>query len=101
IEILVQSPFLALSLPTETLSSSVSVMRALSSVTLFSSDNTSSSSQSYVSAMRPLFLPEDELRVEALELRMASLALTLWYLPLNSLVCLGSGLFSNERRSFD
>ncbi|GJW45814.1 hypothetical protein Tco_0077460 [Tanacetum coccineum] len=50
-----------------------SAIRALTSVTSFSSDNTSSSSQSYVSAMRPLFLLEDELGAEALELRGASL----------------------------
>ncbi|GJX35544.1 hypothetical protein Tco_0247101 [Tanacetum coccineum] len=92
---------MALSLPTETLSSSVSAMRALTSVTSLSSNDTSSSSQSYVLAMRPLFFPEDELGVEALELRRANLALTLLYLALKSLVCLGSGLYSDEWRSFD
>ncbi|GJR80710.1 hypothetical protein Tco_0151495 [Tanacetum coccineum] len=79
----------------------MSAMRALTLVTLFSLDDTSSSSQSYVSAMRPLFLPEDELGVEALEPMRASLALTLWYLASKSLVCFGLGLFSDERRSFD
>ncbi|GJW51185.1 putative reverse transcriptase domain-containing protein [Tanacetum coccineum] len=67
---LVQSPFLALSLPIETFSSLVT--------------------------MRPLFFPEEELEAEALELRRASLALTLWYLASKSLICLGSGLFSDE-----
>ncbi|GKG64907.1 hypothetical protein Tco_0665781, partial [Tanacetum coccineum] len=36
-------------------------------------DDTYSSSQSYDSAIRPLFLPEDELEAEAPELRRASL----------------------------
>ncbi|GKE10122.1 hypothetical protein Tco_1413673 [Tanacetum coccineum] len=76
----------------ETLSSSARSIRALTSVTSLSSDDTSSSSQSYVSTIRPLFLPEYELGAEALELRMASLALTLLYLALKSLVCVDSGL---------
>ncbi|GKE15748.1 hypothetical protein Tco_1423325 [Tanacetum coccineum] len=61
-------------------------MRTLTSVS--SSDDTSSSSQSYDSAMRPLFLLENELGAEALELRRASLALTFLYLASNSLVFL-------------
>ncbi|GKG65421.1 hypothetical protein Tco_0675270, partial [Tanacetum coccineum] len=56
------------------------------------SDDTSSSSQSYISAIRPLFLPEDELGAKALELRRANLALTLLYLALK--------LCSDEWRSF-
>ncbi|GKB44219.1 hypothetical protein Tco_0889161 [Tanacetum coccineum] len=100
LEILFHSPLLALSLPTETLSSSARAIRALTSVTSLSSDDISSLSQSYDSTIRPLFLPENELRAEALELRRASLALTLLYLALKSLVCLGSGLCSDEWRSF-
>ncbi|GKC34054.1 hypothetical protein Tco_1046438, partial [Tanacetum coccineum] len=46
----------------------VSAMRALTSVSS-SSDDTSSLSQSYDSTMRPLFLLENELGAEALELR--------------------------------
>nr|GEY99703.1 hypothetical protein [Tanacetum cinerariifolium] len=69
-----------LSLPTETLSLSARAIRALTLVTSLSSDDTSSSSQSYGLAIRPLFLPKDELRAKALELRRASLALTLLYL---------------------
>ncbi|GKA71215.1 hypothetical protein Tco_0777354 [Tanacetum coccineum] len=97
--ILVHSPFLALSLPIEILSSLVSAMRALTSVSS-SSDDTSYSSQSYDSAMRPLFLFENKLGTEALELRKANLALTLLYLASKSLVFLISGLFSDERSSF-
>ncbi|GKF38042.1 hypothetical protein Tco_0118103, partial [Tanacetum coccineum] len=44
------------------------------------------------SAIRFLFLPEDEVGAEALELSRASLALTLLYLALKSLVDLSSGL---------
>nr|GFB19877.1 hypothetical protein [Tanacetum cinerariifolium] len=73
----------------------VSAMRAFS-VTSFSSDDTSSSSQSYVSTMRPLFLPEDEIGAEALEVMRANLALTLLYLASKSLVCLGLGLYSES-----
>ncbi|GJY61975.1 hypothetical protein Tco_0462632, partial [Tanacetum coccineum] len=69
---------------------------ALTSVTSLSSDDTSSSSQSYVLAIRPLFLLEDELGAKALELRRASLALILLYLDSKSLVCLGSSLCSDE-----
>ncbi|GKF68986.1 hypothetical protein Tco_0198665, partial [Tanacetum coccineum] len=47
-----------------------------------------SSSQSYDSTMRPLFLLENELGAEALELKRASLALTLLYLASKSLVFL-------------
>ncbi|GKD99787.1 hypothetical protein Tco_1387771, partial [Tanacetum coccineum] len=65
-----------------------------------SSDDTSSSSQSYDSAIRTLFLLEDELGAEALELRRASLTLNLLSLDSKSLVCLGSGLCSDECRSF-
>ncbi|GKC92054.1 reverse transcriptase domain-containing protein, partial [Tanacetum coccineum] len=54
-------------------------------------DDTSSSSQSYDLAMRPLFLPEDGSRHEVLELTRASLALTLLYLASKSLVCLSLG----------
>ncbi|GKF91114.1 hypothetical protein Tco_0274815, partial [Tanacetum coccineum] len=94
--ILTHSPLLALSLPTEILSLSVSAIRALTSVTSLSSDDTSSSSQSYVSAIRPLFLLEDELGAEALELKRVGLALILLYLASKSLVCLGSSLCSQE-----
>nr|GEY54101.1 hypothetical protein [Tanacetum cinerariifolium] len=73
----------------ETISSSTRAIRDLTLVTSLSSDDTSSSLQSYVLAIRPLFLPEDELGAEALELRRASLALTLFYLASKSLVCLG------------
>nr|GEW78771.1 reverse transcriptase domain-containing protein [Tanacetum cinerariifolium] len=60
-------------------------IRDLNSVTSLSSDDISSSSQSYDLAIRPLFFPEDELGTEALELRRASLALTLLYLASKSL----------------
>nr|GFC08050.1 hypothetical protein [Tanacetum cinerariifolium] len=71
-----------------TLSSSVRAIRALTSGTSLSPDDTSSLSQSYDSVIRPLFLPEDELGAEALKIRRASLALTLLYLASKSLVCL-------------
>ncbi|GKD67398.1 hypothetical protein Tco_1309506, partial [Tanacetum coccineum] len=82
------------------ISSVTRAIKALTLVTSLSSDDTSSSSQSYVSAIRLLFLPEDELGAEAMELMRASLALTLLYLASKSLVCLGSGLCSDEWRSF-
>nr|GEX58303.1 ribonuclease H-like domain-containing protein [Tanacetum cinerariifolium] len=59
--------------------------------------DTSSSFYSYILAIRPLFLPKDELGTEVLELRRASLALTLLYLASKSLVCLGLGLCSENR----
>nr|GFB38074.1 hypothetical protein [Tanacetum cinerariifolium] len=62
-------------------------MRALTSV-YSSSDDTSSSSQSCDSVMRALFLLENKLGAKALELRRASLTLTLLYLALKSLVFL-------------
>ncbi|GJS03338.1 hypothetical protein Tco_0319846 [Tanacetum coccineum] len=49
-----------------------------------------------LSAMRPLFLLEDELGTKALELRGASLELPLLYLASKYLVCLGSSLCSDE-----
>ncbi|GKB95321.1 hypothetical protein Tco_0981458 [Tanacetum coccineum] len=82
--------------PKKTLSSSARAIRALTLVTSLSSDDTSSSSQSYISAIRHLFLLEDELGAEALELRRANLALTLLYMASRSLVCLSSGLCSDE-----
>nr|GEX40287.1 retrotransposon protein, putative, Ty3-gypsy subclass [Tanacetum cinerariifolium] len=65
-------------------------MRALTSVSS-SFDDTSSLSQSCDSVMRPLFLLENELGAQALELRRDSLSLTLLYLASKSLVFLISG----------
>ncbi|GKB18986.1 hypothetical protein Tco_0852909, partial [Tanacetum coccineum] len=79
-----------------TLSSLASVMRALTLIASFSSDDTSSSFHLYDSAMRPLFLPDDDLGDEALELRRASLAFTLLYLASKSFVYLSLGLCSDE-----
>ncbi|GJX57667.1 hypothetical protein Tco_0287564 [Tanacetum coccineum] len=85
-EIFTHSQLLALSLPTETLSSLASAIGDLTSIASLSSNDTSYSSHSYASAMRPLFLTIKVLEAEALELRRARLALTLLYLASKSLV---------------
>ncbi|GJW71241.1 mitochondrial proton/calcium exchanger protein-like protein isoform X1 [Tanacetum coccineum] len=73
-------------------SHAASSMSTLTSTISLSSDDTSSSSYSLASVMRPLFLIVAALEAEALELRRASLALTLLYLTSKSLVGLSFGL---------
>ncbi|GJV92279.1 hypothetical protein Tco_1540092 [Tanacetum coccineum] len=63
--------------------------------TISLSSNDTSSSYSLASAIRPLFFTIEALEAKALELRRASLALTLLYLASKSLVSLSSGLGHN------
>ncbi|GJY47189.1 hypothetical protein Tco_0436252 [Tanacetum coccineum] len=91
-EILTHSPFFTLSLPTTPLSSSASAMSTFTSTISLSLEDTSSSSHSYASATRPWFLTCEDFDVEAPELKRVSLALTLLYLALKSLLGLTSGL---------
>nr|GEZ78373.1 hypothetical protein [Tanacetum cinerariifolium] len=83
----------------EILSSLASAMRALTLVTSFSSDGTSSSSQSYVSTMRLLFFLEDELGAKALELRRASLALDIEQIPTQKKKILGIDQLTKDTSS--
>nr|GEY59085.1 hypothetical protein [Tanacetum cinerariifolium] len=61
-------------------------MSTLTSIISLSFDDTSSSSYSYASVIRRLLLIVMALEADALELRRASLALTLLYLALNDIV---------------